>query len=277
MKNKLLAAACIAVALTLFSISETSAQTSPVYSFECFCGWISGSGCDACGTTISRVWFDGVRIKKDGKYFKNVPKHAKITFTSANNSVRFVYQDASGMNHDFTIPRSQTGYTTNTAYWDALSCCTAGGGGTTYTGGAGINISGSVISNTGDLSATNELQTLSVVGSNLSISGGNTVALPTFTETALTATDGNTIDFTTSGASNHTLTAEIKGWSAATVGFVPSVGSGGTVVFINPVAPGYGTYSSNAAAASAGVPVGGAYIASSTHTCGCTDQLITRY
>jgi hypothetical protein len=44
--------------------------------------------------------------------------------------------------------------------------------GTTYTGGTGINVTGSVISNTGDLSNTNELQTLSTGTNTLTLSGG---------------------------------------------------------------------------------------------------------
>jgi len=50
--------------------------------------------------------------------------------------------------------------------------------GSTYTAGAGIGLTGNVISNTGDLDATNELQTLSLSGSDLSLSNGNTVTLP---------------------------------------------------------------------------------------------------
>ncbi len=46
-----------------------------------------------------------------------------------------------------------------------------------YSAGAGVNISGNVISNTGDLSNTNELQTLSVSGNQLTISNGNTVTV----------------------------------------------------------------------------------------------------
>jgi hypothetical protein len=51
---------------------------------------------------------------------------------------------------------------------------------TNYEAGTGISISNKVISNTGDLSNTNEIQTLSVNGNNLSISGtgGNSVDLP---------------------------------------------------------------------------------------------------
>ena len=42
----------------------------------------------------------------------------------------------------------------------------------TYTAGTGISIAGNTISNTGDLSATNEIQTLSLSGSTLSLSNG---------------------------------------------------------------------------------------------------------
>jgi|694.fasta_scaffold69435_2 hypothetical protein len=53
--------------------------------------------------------------------------------------------------------------------------------GTTYTAGTGINIAGNVISNTGDAdnSTSNEIQTLSLAGSTLSLSnGGGSVTLP---------------------------------------------------------------------------------------------------
>ncbi|MEI7801490.1 MAG: hypothetical protein WCI97_02475, partial [Bacteroidota bacterium] len=53
-----------------------------------------------------------------------------------------------------------------------------------YSAGAGINIAGNVISNTGDLSSTNELQTLSIAANQLSISNGNSVVLPSTNYTA---------------------------------------------------------------------------------------------
>ncbi len=54
-----------------------------------------------------------------------------------------------------------------------------GGGGTTYTAGTGITISGTTIANSGDLSNTNEIQTLSLAGTTLSLSnGGGSVTLP---------------------------------------------------------------------------------------------------
>ncbi len=53
----------------------------------------------------------------------------------------------------------------------------------TYSAGTGISMTGSMpnitVSNTGDLSASNEIQSLSIVGQNLSLSGGGgTVAIP---------------------------------------------------------------------------------------------------
>jgi hypothetical protein len=51
------------------------------------------------------------------------------------------------------------------------------GGGSSYTAGSGISIAGGVISAV-DNSATNEIQTLAISGSTLSISGGNNITLP---------------------------------------------------------------------------------------------------
>ena len=67
-------------------------------------------------------------------------------------------------------------YLYNGSTWDCLNCAS----GPTYTAGTGIAISGgNVISNTGDLSATNELQTLSISGQDLTLSnGGGTVTIP---------------------------------------------------------------------------------------------------
>ncbi len=52
------------------------------------------------------------------------------------------------------------------------------GGGSTYFAGSGIDISNDSIINTGDLSNMNEIQSLSINGSNLTISGSNTINLP---------------------------------------------------------------------------------------------------
>lgn len=53
-----------------------------------------------------------------------------------------------------------------------------GGSQVEYTAGTGISIVNGTISNTGDLSNTNELQTLSISGNVLSLSNGNSVTLP---------------------------------------------------------------------------------------------------
>ena len=69
--------------------------------------------------------------------------------------------------------------------------------GPTYTEGAGIDITGNVITNVGDLSNNNELQTISLAGNNLTLSnGGGTVTLPvgpTYTEGAGIDITGNVI------------------------------------------------------------------------------------
>jgi hypothetical protein len=64
--------------------------------------------------------------------------------------------------------------------WNGTTWLPAADGGTTYTGGTGINVTGTVITNTGDLSATNELNTsLNIVGSNLAlVDPGGTLTVP---------------------------------------------------------------------------------------------------
>lgn len=65
----------------------------------------------------------------------------------------------------------------NGTTWAPANDLTGGSG--SFTAGNGININGNIISNTGDLSNTNELQTLTLNGSVLSLSqGGGTVTLP---------------------------------------------------------------------------------------------------
>jgi hypothetical protein len=72
----------------------------------------------------------------------------------------------------------------NGSAWSPANDATGtGGGGDSYSAGTGINIGGTspnfVINNTGDLSATNEIQSLSLNAGTLSLSlGGGSVALP---------------------------------------------------------------------------------------------------
>lgn len=90
--------------------------------------------------------------------------------------------------NDLSDVNSSSAQTGQTLKWDGSNWVpgndnTGGGSGPTYSAGTGININASnVISNTGDNdnSATNELQTLSLSGTQLSLSnGGGTVTLPT--------------------------------------------------------------------------------------------------
>ena len=83
--------------------------------------------------------------------------------------------------------------------------------GSSLTAGNGIQIQNNVITNTGDLSNNNELQTLSVNGNQLAITNGNTVTLPTGT----TYTEGPGIDINgnTIAANDISPTNEIQALS----------------------------------------------------------------
>ncbi|MEP7323444.1 MAG: tail fiber domain-containing protein [Saprospiraceae bacterium] len=78
----------------------------------------------------------------------------------------------------------------NGSTWVAANDNAGGGSGPTYTPGTGISIdANNVISNTGDVSNTNEIQQLEIAGNQLKLTGANTVTLPTGT----TYTEGNGI------------------------------------------------------------------------------------
>jgi hypothetical protein len=80
--------------------------------------------------------------------------------------------------------------------------------------GPGISINNGVISNTGDLSDNNELQTLSVNGNQLNISNGNTVTLPTgttYTEGAGIEFNGNSISALDISPTNEIQTLSLNG------------------------------------------------------------------
>ncbi len=108
----------------------------------------------------------------------------------------------------------------------------------TYSAGAGIDITGTVITNTGDADAnpTNELQNLTIAGTTLSISNGNSVTLPTGTTYNAGAgidITGNTISNT--GDADANATNELQNLSIA--GNVLSISNGNSVNL--PAAPTY--------------------------------------
>ena len=98
------------------------------------------------------------------------------------------------------------------------------GGGSTYSAGTGLSLSGTTFNNTGDLSSTNEIQTLSLTGNTLSITNGNSVGLPTATPyTAGTGIGVNSNVITNTG--DLSSTNEIQALSIA--GSTLSLSNGG--------------------------------------------------
>lgn len=118
----------------------------------------------------------------------------------------------------------------------------------TYTAGAGISVTGTgnnrTITNTGDVSNTNEIQTLAVVGNQLSLSnGGGTVTLPTGTTyaagTGISIT-GNTINNTGDPSSTNELQ------TLALAGSVLSISGTASSVDLASLSGGGGLWSTNA-------------------------------
>ena len=80
--------------------------------------------------------------------------------------------------------------------------------------GSGLNLNGNTLTNTGDLSSTNELQTLSLSGNTLSLSqNGGSVTLPT--STSYTAGSGISISNNTITATDPSVTNELQTLSLA--------------------------------------------------------------
>lgn len=131
-----------------------------------------------------------------------------------------------------TLPDVQT---TNLAQgnvlkWDGIQWVPSNDltGSAGYTAGQGIGIAGNVVSNTGDLSNTNEIQTLSLNGSSLSLSnGGGSVTLPSGTG-SYTAGPGISISGgVISNTGDLTNTNEIQTLSANGTNLTLSNGGGG--------------------------------------------------
>ncbi|MDX1910444.1 MAG: tail fiber domain-containing protein [Saprospiraceae bacterium] len=106
--------------------------------------------------------------------------------------------------------------------------------GNNYAEGAGIDITGAApnftIVNTGDLSATNELQDLSIVGNTLSITGGNSVVLPNgnnYAEGAGIDITGAAPNFTIVNTGDLIATNELQ--SLSLTGSILEISDGNTV------------------------------------------------
>jgi len=133
-----------------------------------------------------------------------------------------------------TLPSGGTTYTAGTGISISGNIISATAG-TAYTAGSGISISGGVIS-AADNSATNEFQTLSLSGNTLSIANGNNVTLPTGTTytagTGISIT-GNTIAAADVSATNEIQTLSISGSTLSISGgnniTLPSGSGGGTL------------------------------------------------
>jgi len=102
----------------------------------------------------------------------------------------------------------------------------SGSGGTTYTAGAGIGIAGNVISAT-DNSITNEIQSLSLSGNTLSLSGANSVTLPTGGGGSYTAGAGINIAGSVISAVDNSATNEFQNLSVS--GATLSISNGNSV------------------------------------------------
>ncbi len=114
--------------------------------------------------------------------------------------------------------------------WNGSAWLPATDAGTTYTAGTGIDITGTTISNTGDLSNTNELQTISAATNIVTLSGGGGTVTIAGAGINTVATASNTITVTGTEVDGST-TNEIQTVSrnVATNNIVTLSLSGGTV------------------------------------------------
>lgn len=116
-----------------------------------------------------------------------------------------------------------------TLKWNGTAWIPSSDDGAAYVAGNGISISGNEIVNTGDVSATNEIQSLTLNGANLSLSnGGGSVTLPTGT----TYTEGSGIDIvgSTISANDVSATNEIQTLSISGANISLSNGGGSVTV-----------------------------------------------
>lgn len=148
--------------------------------------------------------------------------------TIANNAVT----TAKILDANVTMPKiAQAGATSGQVIkWNGSAWAPAADAGTTYTAGTGIDITGVTISNTGDLSNTNELQTLGTASNVVTLSSGGGSFTIAGAGTNSASTSGSTITITGTEVDGST-TNEIQTVSrnVATNNIVTLSLSGGTV------------------------------------------------
>lgn len=194
--------------------------------------WNSNNGIDAYNLNSGNVGIGtstpGAKLEVSGqvKITGGTPGNGKVLTSDANGlaswqtpNVGTSYNAGSGISiTGNTISNSGDLSNTNeiqtlSLTGNTLSLSSGGGavtlpsGGTNYTAGNGINISGSVISNAGDLSNSNELQTLSKSGNTISLSnGGGSVTdadaqILSISGNTLSISGGNSVNLPSGGGS----------------------------------------------------------------------------
>lgn len=139
--------------------------------------WCNPNGLDDVDWTTCDIWY-----KLSWRITGNTGNPVEI---ASNNfsSVPYAFGARTAERlKNFNTDNAQNGnvmvYDAGTGQWNPG---TISGGSTTISAGAGISVSTSggntTITNTGDASSTNELQSLAISGNTLSISNGNSVAL----------------------------------------------------------------------------------------------------
>jgi len=116
-----------------------------------------------------------------------------------------------------------------TLKWDGTNWIPSADNGSAYEAGNGITISGNTIINSGDASATNEIQSLSLSGTNLTLSnGGGSVTLPAGT----TYSEGSGIDIVGNTISANDISATNEIQSLSLSGSTVSLSNGGGSITI---------------------------------------------
>ena len=117
----------ITLILALAAASFVSCQAQTVFTFECFCGYISTAdgNCDICTPTLQSRMFSGIIIRKNGTPYKWIDAPYTVKFNG--QVARFqelVYPNPETVD----IDRTRTAYGTLDSFKLAIDCpCMAGG------------------------------------------------------------------------------------------------------------------------------------------------------